>query len=156
MVHCYERLDFARGPWSFASWKVFARMWSGCLLFFNQFLNSFNHKKFQWTPVILFKLLVMTWKHFCLLSFLLLNISDFSLFFKQKLQPLSENVHPLFPSKCPWKIETQSSHPFWKFGRRFNPHPQTIILLARFCGTLFSHDSRRVLSYDKAWILVSY
>ena len=54
---------------------------------------------------------------------LLLNISDFSLFFVKTASP-SEKCHPLFPSKSPLKIEDLSSPPlFWKF-RRFTPCPQ--------------------------------
>ena len=47
--------------------------------------------------------------------FLPLNISDFNLFFKGKLQPPSplEKSHPLFPSNPPLKVEVLSSPPLF-------------------------------------------
>ena len=42
--------------------------------------------------------------------FLSLNISDFNLFFMEKLQPSPlENVIPLFPSNPPLKVEVLST-----------------------------------------------
>ena len=91
-----------------------------------------KNRIFQWTPIVLkffifnptpsfkkvskflvkisqFKFLVMTEKIFFVYKlFLSLNISDFSLFFMQKLQPPSKEVMILL------------SPPFWKFSRRLN------------------------------------
>ena len=56
--------------------------------------------------------------------FLPLNISDFNLFFKGKLQPPSplKKVTPSFPAAPLWKLRScQAPHSFRKFGLRFNP-----------------------------------
>ena len=52
--------------------------------------------------------------------FLLLNISDFILFFMYKLQP-PEKSHPLFPINPPLKIEILSTPPppFLKIAERW-------------------------------------
>ena len=54
--------------------------------------------------------------------FLSLNILDFSIFLR-KIATAPEKSYSLFFSKPPLKIEVLPSLPFWKFGRRFNPHP---------------------------------
>ena len=45
------------------------------------------------------------------------------MFFVEKLKPPLKKVIPLFHSNPPLKTEFLSSHPFWKFGRRFKPPP---------------------------------
>ena len=53
--------------------------------------------------------------------FFSLNISDLSLFFAEKLQPLLKKVTHLFPSKYPLKTEVCSTSSFWKYGKRLIP-----------------------------------
>ena len=52
---------------------------------------------------------------------MLLNISDFSLFFYVKTATPLKKVTPLFPGNPTLKIKILSSPPFWKFGQRLNP-----------------------------------
>ena len=56
--------------------------------------------------------------------FLSLNISDFSLFFTEKLQPLLKKVSLSFPANLLLKLRSgQAPPPFKKFSRRFNSPP---------------------------------
>ena len=69
-----------------------------------------------------FEFLVMAEKNiFVYKLFLLLNISDFGLFFFFcKNCNIPEKSYPFFSSN-PSKLRSCPSPPFWKFGRRFNP-----------------------------------
>ena len=69
--------------------------------------------------------------------FLPLNISDFNLFFKGKLQPPSplEKSHPLFPSNPPLKVEVLSSPPlFLKIWFEVQPLPSQQKGRGGLCG----------------------
>ena len=70
-----------------------------------------------------FKFLVMTEKNiFVCKTFLSLNISDFSLFFIQKLQPLPLKVTPSFPAAPSKNWDPVKSPP--------PPHPQNLCLFS--------------------------
>ena len=66
--------------------------------------------------------LVMTEKNIFVYKLLLLNISDFSLFFVKIATPLKK-VTSLFSSNPLSKLRSWEALNFWKFGRRFNPLP---------------------------------
>ena len=60
---------------------------------------------------------------FVYISFLSLNISDFSLFFCKTATTL-KNLTPSFQATPLLKLRSYQAPPFWKFGRRLNLCPQ--------------------------------